>query len=231
MSKLVAFGVTGISKNEDGRAQAVFNWAKTMDIGILNTESTDAMDMIEKMVKEFDIKVGFHNHPKRDNDPNYKVWDPNYILSIVKDRDKRIGACADTGHWVRSGVRPVDALKILDGRVVSSHLKDLNEFSAGGHDVPYGSGVSEIPAILAELKRQNFNGSLSVEYEYNWGNSVTDVAQCIGFVRAVWRATGDEHAMAKKLAAAPPDTQRNQIVQRPEFGRLGLGGKRWQSAG
>ncbi len=200
--KVVAFGVTGISRNED-EARKLFQWAKTMDIGILNTESVDAIDMIEKMVKEFDIKVGFHDHPKRDNDPNYKMWDPNYVLSVVKDRDMRIGACADTGHWVRSGVRPVDALKILQGRIVSSHLKDLNEFSPNGHDVPYGSGVSEIPAILAELKRQNFAGSLSVEYEYNWDNSITDVAQCIGFVRAF----GDLQAMnmvAKKLAAAPP---------------------------
>ena len=30
------------------------------------------------------------------------MWDPNYILSLVKDRDWRLGACADTGHWVRS---------------------------------------------------------------------------------------------------------------------------------
>ncbi len=199
--KVVAFGVTGISKNED-EARKLFEWAKTMDIAILNTESVDALDTIEKMVKEYDIKVGFHDHPKRENDPNYKLWDPNYVLSIVKDRDKRIGACADTGHWVRSGIRPVDALKILEGRIVSSHLKDLHEFSPGGHDVPYGSGVSEIPAILAELKRQNFNGSLSVEYEYNWGNSLPDVAQCIGFVRAIGEMQA-MNTMPKKLAVAP----------------------------
>jgi sugar phosphate isomerase/epimerase len=185
--KAVAFGVTGISRDEAG-ARPLFEWAKKMDIGILNTESTDAIDTIEKMVKEFDIKVGFHNHP-RNNDPNYKVWDPNSILSLVKDRDRRVGACADTGHWVRSGIKPVDALRILRGRIVSSHLKDLHEFSGRGHDVPFGTGVSDIKGVLDELRAQNFEGSLSVEYEHNWDNNVPDIAQCIGFVRGYGSGT------------------------------------------
>jgi sugar phosphate isomerase/epimerase len=102
---------------------------------------------------------------------------------MVKGRDARLGACADTGHWVRSGVKPVEALKILEGRIASCHLKDLHEFGPGGHDVPFGTGVSDIKAVLDELKRQNFQGNISLEYEYNWDNSVPEVAQCIGFVR------------------------------------------------
>ena len=182
--RIAAYGVTGISSNE-ADARKLFGWAKRMGIGILNTESTDAMDTIEKMVKEFDISVGFHNHPKQPNNPNYKVWDPAYIYSIVKDRDVRIGSCADTGHWVRSGIKPVDALKILKGRVVSSHLKDLHEFSRGGHDVPWGTGVSDIPGILAAYKKMGFKGHVSVEYEYNWDNSLPEIAQCIGFARGI----------------------------------------------
>ena len=180
--RAVAYGVTGIDRDENA-ARKLFAWAKRMGIGILNTESTDSMDTIEKMVKEFDLRVGFHNHPRQPNNPNYKVWDPNYVLSIVKSRDARIGSCADTGHWVRSGIKPVDALRILRGRVISSHLKDLNVFAPDGHDVPFGTGVSDIPGILREYRAQKFQGSISVEYEYNWDNSIPDVAQCIGFVR------------------------------------------------
>ncbi len=179
-----AFGVTGISGKEED-ARKLFTWAKRMGIEILNTESADAIDTIEKMVKEFDISVGFHNHPKQPNNTNYKVWDPAYIYSLVKDRDVRIGSCADTGHWVRSGIKPLDALKTLKGRVVSSHLKDLHEFSRGGHDVPWGQGVSDIPGILAAYKKMGFKGHASVEYEYNWDNSLPDIAQCIGFARAI----------------------------------------------
>ncbi|MEP6754579.1 MAG: sugar phosphate isomerase/epimerase, partial [Chthonomonadales bacterium] len=127
--------------------------------------------------------VGFHDHPKQMNNPNYKMWDPNYVLSVVQSRDKRIGSCADVGHWVRSGVKPVDALRILRGRIISSHLKDLNEFSPDGHDVPAGTGVSDIPAVLDELHKQGFEGNISIEYEYHMENSLAEVAQSIGFVR------------------------------------------------
>ena len=178
---VVAYGVTGIDKDEAG-ARKLFAWAKSLGIGILNTESVDAIDMMDKMVKEFDIKVGFHDHPKTNN-PNYHMWDPSYIYQLVKNHDKRIGSCADTGHWVRSGIKPVDALKMLHGRVVSSHLKDLNAFSPGGHDVPYGTGVSDVKAILDELHKEGFNGSISVEYEYNWTTSLPEVSQCIAYVR------------------------------------------------
>ena len=105
-----------------------------------------------------------------------------------KDRDARIGSCADTGHWVRSNLKPAECLRILKGRIVSSHLKDLNQMGREGHDLPFGTGVSDIPAILDELKNQGFTGNISIEYEHNWENSVPDVAQCIGFVRGYGEA-------------------------------------------
>ena len=111
------------------------------------------------------------------------MWDPNYVLSVVKDRDKRIGSCADTGHWVRSGLKPVDCIRILKGRVISSHLKDLNVFSPNGHDVPAGTGVSDVPAILEELRHQGFEGNISIEYEYHMEDSQAEVSQSIGYVR------------------------------------------------
>jgi sugar phosphate isomerase/epimerase len=180
--RAVNYGVVNIPNNE-ADARKIFAFAKKLDLYGVTTESVGSIDIIEKLVKEYDIRVGFHDHPKRPNDPAYKMWDPNYVLSVVKDRDARIGACADTGHWVRSGLNPVDCLKILKGRIISSHLKDLNEKSTEAHDVPYGTGVSDVPAILRELKHQNFAGNISIEYEYDWTTSLPEVAQCIGFVR------------------------------------------------
>jgi len=180
--RAVNYGVVDIPNNE-AEARKIFEFAKKLDLYAVTTESVGSIDVIEKLVKEFDIRVGFHDHPKHADDPNYKMWDPNYVLSVVKDRDARIGSCADTGHWVRSGLNPVDCLKILDGRIVSSHLKDLNEKSPDAHDVPYGTGVSDVKAILTELKRQNFVGNISIEYEYDWTSSMPEVAQCVGYVR------------------------------------------------
>jgi sugar phosphate isomerase/epimerase len=187
--KAANYGVVGIPKDE-AEARKLFTWAKTMGLRAITTESVDAIDTIEKMVKEFDIMVGFHDHPRRPDDPNYKMWDPNYILSVVKDRDPRIGSCADTGHWVRSHLKPVDCLRILKGRIISSHLKDLNEMGLKAHDVPYGEGVSDIPGILQELKAQDFKGNISIEYEHHWENSTPEVGQCIGFVRGYGAAKG-----------------------------------------
>lgn len=180
--RAVNYGVVAIPNNE-ADARKIFDFAKKLGLYGITTESVGSIDIIEKLVKEYDIRVGFHDHPKRANNPSYKMWDPNYVLSVVKDRDPRIGSCADIGHWVRSGLNPLDCLKILHGRIISSHLKDLNEKSPDAHDVPYGTGVSDIPAILDELKRQNFVGNVSVEYEYKMENNLPEVAQCIGFVR------------------------------------------------
>ena len=49
---------------------------------------------------------------------------------------------------------PLDCLKILSGRIQNVHMKDLNEKSPDAHDVPWGQGVSDIPAVLDELKSQ-----------------------------------------------------------------------------
>jgi sugar phosphate isomerase/epimerase len=179
----VNYGVVALPNNE-AECRKVFDFAKKMGIPAVTSEPDMAtMDLLDKLVKEYDIKVGIHNHPRRPNDPNYKVWDPNYVLSMVKGRDSRLGSASDTGHWIRSNIKPVDALKILKGRIISSHLKDLNVFGPDAHDVPYGTGVADIPAILRELKRQGFKGNISIEYEYNWTTSVPEIAQCIGFVR------------------------------------------------
>ena len=110
--KAVNYGVVGVPQDE-AQARKLFEFAQAVGLRAITTESVDALDTIEKMVKEFDIMVGFHDHPKRPNDPNYKMWDPNYILSLVKDRDARIGSCADTGHWLRSNLQPVECLRIL----------------------------------------------------------------------------------------------------------------------
>jgi sugar phosphate isomerase/epimerase len=180
--RAVNYGVVPIPADEAG-ARKIFEFAKKMGLYGITTESVGSIDTIEKLVKEYDIHVGFHDHPKQPNNPGYQMWDPNYILSVIKGRDPRIGATADIGHWVRSGLNPVDCLKILSGHIQNVHMKDLNEKSPDAHDVPWGQGVSNVPAVLDELKRQNFTGNLDVEYEYNWDNNVTDAAQCMAFVR------------------------------------------------
>jgi len=185
--KAVNYGVVGGKDAAEWRK--IFEFGKKLGLYAITTEDATKLDIIEPLVKEFDICLAIHDHPRQPRNANYKVWDPYYILEVTKDRDKRIGACADTGHWQSSGVNPVFALRVLKGRVISSHMKDKTDFGNPGtdgartHDVPYGTGVGEIGRCLDELKKQNFQGNISVEYEYNWENNVGDVQQCIDFVK------------------------------------------------
>jgi sugar phosphate isomerase/epimerase len=183
----VNYGVVGAGSAAEWRK--IFEFAKAMGLYGITTESVQDLDTIEKLVKEFDIRVGIHEHGRRPNDANYKVWDPNYVLSVVKDRDQRIGACADTGHWATSDIKPIDGLKILQGRIISVHLKDRPVIGKQMPDTVYGTGVSDVKEMLDELKRQGFAGNISIEYENNWDHSVPDVAQCIGFVRGYGAAS------------------------------------------
>ncbi len=190
----VNYGVVG--GKDEAEWRKIFEFAKKLNLYGITTEDVTKLDIIEKLVKEFDIKVGIHEHGKRANDPSYKIWDPNYVLSLVKDRDPRMGACADTGHWATSGLKPLDCIKLLKGRIISAHLKERTEIGKGLPDQVYGTGVSDIAGILNELKAQGFNGNISIEYENNWDHSVPDVAQCIGFVRGWGAASGTGRATA-----------------------------------
>lgn len=178
--KAVNYGVVG--GKDAAEWEEIFTFARKLGLYAITTEQVDKLDIIEPLVKDFDIRVGIHDHPRQVNNPNYRVWDPHYIVEVTKNRDRRIGACADTGHWQTSGLNPVYCLRVLKGRIISSHMKDKVDYGPS-HDVPYGTGVGEIGRCLDELKKQGFEGNISVEYEYNWTASVPDITKCVDFVR------------------------------------------------
>lgn len=168
---------------DKAQARRVFEFARKLGLRSLTTESEDAIDTFEKLVKEFDIRVGFHGHAKNPANPAYRLWNPEYVRDLVKGRDARIGACADTGHWASSGIVPMQGLKILAGRIINVHLKDRPVLGEAKPDVVFGTGVSDIKALLGELRRQKFDGNIFVEYENNWDHNVPDVKKCLDFVR------------------------------------------------
>lgn len=179
--KVVNYGVVGLPNDEE-KCRQVFDFARDMGIETIVSEPPeDAFDLIDKLCQEYRINVAIHNHPK----PSH-YWDPDTVLKVCRGRSKLIGACGDTGHWMRSGVNPVEALKKLEGRIVSMHVKDLNEFGIReAHDVVWGSGKADIKAILEELHRQQYRGTFSIEYEYNWENSLPEVRQCVTYFNEV----------------------------------------------
>jgi sugar phosphate isomerase/epimerase len=176
----VNYGVVGANNPEEVRS--IMSFAKKMGLYAVCTESTEQIAAWEANAKEFDIKVAFHEHGGSMSNPKYKVWNPLYILGVVESRDKRVGACADLGHWCTSNLKPVECLRILDGRIVSVHLKDK---AANGNApvVVAGKGVVDVAACLEELKKQKFDGHISIEHENDWKDSVPQVRANIDFVK------------------------------------------------
>ena len=168
--RLINYGVVGLSRTK--RKVARSSTGPKMGVRTIVSEPPeDAFDTIENC-EEYEISVAIHNHPK----PSH-YWNPETVLKVIEGRSQRIGACADTGHWVRSSLDPVECLKKLEGRIISSHFKELQD----GHDVPWGQGQNRATALLKELHRQGYRGSFSIEYEHNWLNSVPEIRQCVAF--------------------------------------------------
>jgi sugar phosphate isomerase/epimerase len=168
--KMVNFGVGGYDRKH-------FEFAKEMGVETLVAEPNENdFDAVEKLCNEFRINLAIHNHPR----PSH-YWNPDTVLKVCRGRSKRIGACADTGHWARSGLNPVECLKKLAGRIVSLHFKDLNKMGVDAHDVPWGTGVCDVKKMLIELRRQKLKAVFSIEYEYHWEDSLPDLAKCVKY--------------------------------------------------
>lgn len=173
----VNFGVTGISKNE-AEARKTFEFARKMGLYGITTESLDALDTIEKLAKEYDLKVCFHNHPK----PS-ALWNPETIWNAIQGRHENIGYCADLGHWASSGLNPLDVIRKIAPRVHAFHMKDRASIEKWSHDQPFGTGIIDLVTILDEVRKHGFAGNVSIEYEHNWKTNLPEVAQCAGFLR------------------------------------------------
>ncbi len=179
--KLMNYGVVGLG-NDEAENRKVFDFAKSLGIETIVSEAPqESFTLLDKLTAEYGIRVAMHNHPE----PS-RYWDPKVLLAACEGHSKLIGSCADTGHWLRSGVWPLEALKLLEGRVISFHVKDLPEFgNKEAHDVPWGTGLLDLRGVLVEMRRQGFQGVFSVEYEHNWDNSLPDIALCVANFEAV----------------------------------------------
>jgi sugar phosphate isomerase/epimerase len=139
------------------------------------------MDSLEELVKEYDIRIAIHNHGPSDR--FNKVVD---LLRAVEGRDVRIGACADLGHYIRSGEKPVDVIRSLAGRLYGIHLKDFAEMKENTRGVLLGQGHLNCEAVFDAMIQAKFpaDGALSLEYEENPQDPTEDIRKCVATARA-----------------------------------------------
>ena len=165
----VAMGVI-VPKNKTEWIKT-FELAKNLGMSYITAEPIkNQWDLVDSLAGVYGIPVAIHDHPK----PNM-YWSPDSVLAAIQGHS-HIGSCADVGHWARNGLNPVDCLKKLEGHIIGVHLKDIVQFNnPKAHDTVVSKGVVDFPAVLTELKRQNFKGMLSIEHESNWYHNLPDV--------------------------------------------------------
>ena len=166
--RLINYGVVELTDDEED-CKEIFEFAKDMGIRtIISEPEMDALPMIDSLCHIYDIRVALHNHPK----PS-RYWNPDTVLKACQGFSNAIGVCGDIGHWMRSGVHPLEAVKKLSGRLATLHLKDLTNFERpSAKDVPVGKGSADIDLLLQELMRQGFSGVFALEHENNWDNNL-----------------------------------------------------------
>lgn len=180
--RLVSYYVANFGDEEEARKY--FQFARKMGIRQFVCEPTaEQLDLLDKLAQEYRVRIAIHNHPKDPKKDDYKHWDPDAVLELIRGRSRMIGCCADTGHWIRSGLDPVECLKKYEGRLFSLHMKDVKAKERDAHDVPFGTGVGNVEGQLKELARQKFSGLIAIEYEHNMEDNQADVKQCVEFFR------------------------------------------------
>ncbi|MHC4087516.1 MAG: sugar phosphate isomerase/epimerase family protein [Planctomycetota bacterium] len=164
-----------------GNFRKIFDFAKEMGVKTLVAEPpAEVFEKLDELCSEYKISLAIHNHPKS---PQSKYWKPENVLKACEGRSKRIGSCSDTGHWVRSGLDPVECLKKAKKRIITMHLKDVAESGKPeARDVPLGTSKANYTAVLRELHTQKFRGVMTIEYEHLSDKLVEDVAKCAKFV-------------------------------------------------
>lgn len=169
--KLLALGVIVPPTVEEWRRN--FEFAREFGIEYITAEPLPQhWDTINTLAGEYNIMIAIHDHPR----PS-RYDHPDSVLIAIKGR-KNLGACADLGHWARNGLDVVECLKILEGRIIGIHLKDVDTFNnVGAKDVILGKGVIPFTEVFSELKRQKFNGMFAIEHERLTDSVLFDVKE------------------------------------------------------
>lgn len=174
--KIISTGVWTANRDE---WEQIFPFAENMELEFISAEpAREDWDIVESLAKKYNIKVAVHNHP---NENSY--WNPEILLDYIGDRSTLLGSCADVGHYKRMNVDPIPALRELEGRIISLHFKDITPEGDENtyEDVVWGTGVLNVKEILEELKRQNFKGYFTIEYEANWENNLPEIKESIDY--------------------------------------------------
>jgi len=175
-----AHGVNPFGKDAAANRRT-FEFARALGIRTISADpDPETFDSLNDLVREFDIRIAIHNHG-----PGHRYNKAIDVLQAIEGRDERIGACADLGHYIRSGEQATEVIRLLRGRLYGIHLKDFAEMKADAKGVVLGKGYLDVPAVFAALLNVGFpeDGALSLEYEENPQDPIADIRECVAVAR------------------------------------------------
>jgi inosose dehydratase len=178
--KLLSHGVNKFTKDHEANKRS-FEFAKRAGIRNITADpSEDSFDSLDKLVAEYDVRIAIHNHG-----PGARYDKVDSVLRAVKGRHPNIGACADLGHYIRTGEDPVRVINLLEGRLFGVHLKDYDAPRGDAKGTILGKGLMDVPGVLAALKKVNMpsDACMAIEYEENSADPTEDVKACVATVR------------------------------------------------
>jgi len=176
-----AHGVNKFTADADANRK-IFQFAKTLGVPTITADpDPDSFASLDELVKEFDIRIAIHNHG-----PAHRYNKAVDVLNAIEGHDERIGACADLGHYIRSGENATEVIRLLQGRLYGVHLKDFAEMKEKSEGVILGKGHLDVEGVFYALRAVDFpaDGAISLEYEENPDDPIEEIRQCVAVARA-----------------------------------------------
>jgi sugar phosphate isomerase/epimerase len=159
-------------------AERLFRFAKQARIPLLTIAPEDeALDALDRLCGAHpDVRLGIHNHG-----PYFRYDKIADVEQALAGRHPGFGACVDTGHFIRSGEDPVEAMRRLGPRVHGVHLKDFRDEGFFADGCILGEGKLPLDPCFRTLREIGFGPeqALSIEYEENPDDPIADVEACI----------------------------------------------------
>jgi sugar phosphate isomerase/epimerase len=175
-------GVIYMDKGDEAALKVYFDYAKSCGMPmIIAGAAPETLPIIEKLVKQYNIRVAVHNHGPED-----KVFpNPQAALKLMGTMDTRIGVCVDVGHTVRTGVNLVDTIRAAGDRLLDIHVKDMRDLKDANSQCPVGDGVIPIVAMFKELKKMKYRGLVALEYEIDASDPLPGMKKSFDYMRGV----------------------------------------------
>lgn len=184
---LTITGAGTIYFRKDDDMRPAFEYLKAAGIKMfVGAPTKENVGRVEKFVKEYDIRMAIHNHGPED----HEFPSPQDVYNSIKDLDHRIGFCVDLGHTMRSGMKPVDALKLAGDRLYDIHMKDLAKPNDKESQVAVGEGIMPVKEIFETLIAIKYKGFVDLEYEINGDNPMPGVQKSFAYMRGVLKEMG-----------------------------------------